>query len=164
MERNMKKQWGQIMKQEVTVLSRRDDVEKLRNKQVQRTNSERCQSKLSGWRNLYNIQKVRQTLPPTVAPRLTSKYFAPRSLWTPAVAPIAFGRRRRRAQLIFVHPRCPHPYRTDAASAVTSARPLAHVTTRPRFFVRCSPVHVLAGLSTLSSSPTFRRSRRLCAV
>ena len=57
MEKELQKRWGQILKQEVLVLEKRSNVEKLRNKQVQKTNSDRCQSKLGGWRNLYGIQK-----------------------------------------------------------------------------------------------------------
>lgn len=55
--RDLRQRFSQILKQEVIVLDKRGDVEKLRAKHVARTNSERTLSKLGGWKNLYGIQK-----------------------------------------------------------------------------------------------------------
>lgn len=54
---DLSRRFAQILKQEIHVLEKRSDVEKLRAKHIERTNSERTLSKLGKWRNLYNIQK-----------------------------------------------------------------------------------------------------------
>jgi hypothetical protein len=55
--KDLRRRFSQILKQEVHVLDKRGDVEKLRAKHAERTNSERTLLKLSAWKKLYGIQK-----------------------------------------------------------------------------------------------------------
>mmetsp|Transcript_29875 Transcript_29875/g.67013 ORF Transcript_29875/g.67013 Transcript_29875/m.67013 type:complete len:231 (-) Transcript_29875:317-1009(-) len=57
MDSELKKGYARLVKHDRTVLERRSDFFKLKTKQIDRVNAERCSHRLGGWRQMYKIQK-----------------------------------------------------------------------------------------------------------